>query len=352
MDATQWHELANSIRPAPPPVPPDLSSRDEQSRTSAIDELELSLESLVLTSVEAVQVSRALTHLVSANTRRMAGSKTIAGITAPFSAGKTTLITEWAYELHREWVEGASNHSYPTWCPEPGITARLVPVVYLSLISSAGVKELNAQILTFLGYPGEGIARVTSGRVNTALRRHGVRLLIFDDAHMLRLDDKSSRLVLDYLKTLNSELGFLHGTMIFVGPELEQTAIFEDPQIRGRLRAFRLDPQEIGSEDGRRNWQHLLKQCEGILLPYLHGSSEGVFSSEHAAFVWHRTQGFIGDVTQLLSAGVINALRRGGRTVTRTDLVDVSLSARAHDAQANLEWRRRQGPGHGAANTP
>ncbi|GAA3877743.1 hypothetical protein GCM10022275_27880 [Tessaracoccus defluvii] len=44
---------------------------------------------------------------------------------------------------------------------------------------------------------GEGIARVTSARVNTALRRHGVRLLIVDDVHMLRLTERSGRQVLD-----------------------------------------------------------------------------------------------------------------------------------------------------------
>ncbi len=342
MDADQWHALAFARSNELPAVSDALSASDDEAREMAIDELEGEFAGIALPYPPAERVGTQLTRLIQMNSTKRAGSKTIAGVSAPFAAGKSTAITTWAFNLYRGWVSHVSNRSYPTWQPEPGITARLVPVVYLSLLSSAGVKELNAQILTFLGYPGEGIARVTSARVNTALRRHGVRLLIVDDAHMLRLTDQSSRLVLDYLKTLNSELGFLHGTMVFVGPELQSAPIFEDPQIRGRLRVFNLAPPEIASPEGRRSWQQFLKDYEVLLLPYLRTSQEGVFSSQHAAFIWHRTQGFIGDTTELLCAAVISSLRRGGRTVTREDLVEVPLSARAHDAQAELERLSRR----------
>lgn len=344
VDASQWHSLAME-GPSPwPDVPPGLTSTDSAERDAAIDNLEVELAATVLPYLPAADVGLQLSRLLRVNAARPAGSKTIAGVSAPFSAGKSTAITGWAFEHYRDAIKYVSNHAYPTWQPEPGVTARLVPVVYLSLLSSAGVKELNAQILTFLGYPGEGIARVTSARVNTALRRHGVKLLIVDDAHMLRVSDRSSRQVLDYLKTINSELGFLHGTMVFVGPDLEAAPIFEDPQIRARLRIFNLSPSEVISPEGRAKWQHFLNECETLLLPYLpsHDAS-GVFSSRNAAYIWHRTQGFVGDTTLLLCGAVINALRRGARTITRADLVDVPLSARAHDAQADLDRINRRG---------
>lgn len=336
MDVGQWHALAFNDAAELPAPSPDLSSRDEPVRQAAIDELELALMGAVLPFPPAITVGSELTRLVRANEVRPAGSKTIAGLSAPFSAGKSTAVTNWAFQHYREWV-GQCTVLPPTWQPEPGMKARLVPVVYLSLLSSAGVKELNAQILSFLGYPGEGIARVTSARVITAMRRHGVKLLIVDDVHMLRLGDRSSRLVLDYLKTLNSELGFLHGTMVFVGPNLEAAEIFEDPQIRGRLRILNLEPAEIASEHGRRAWQQFLHGCEEILLPYLGRAEPGTFSSKHAAYIWHRTQGFVGDTGALLTGAIISCLRRGGRTITREDLVDIELSARALDAQLELE---------------
>lgn len=340
MDANHWHRLAWQDR-APLAAPSSaLQSRDGQERDQAIAGLAESLGSMVLPYPPAISLGSALTRLVDGNRFSPAGSKSIAGVSAPFATGKSTSVTEWAFGRYREWVADVSNRSFPTWQPEQGITARLIPVVYLSLFSSAGVKELNAQILTFLGYPGEGIARVTSARVNTALRRHGVRLLIVDDVHMLRLTERSGRQVLDYLKTLNSELGFLHGTMIFVGPDLAAAPIFEDPQIRSRLRIHDLTPPEIASVEGRRRWQAFLCGCEEILLPYLPGAQEGVLSRQHAGFIWHRTQGFIGDTSALLIGAVIEALRCGRRTITHQDLAAVPLSARAHDQQASLEHRR------------
>lgn len=336
MDVGQWHALAFNDAAELPEPSPDLSSRDDEVRQGAIDDLELALMGAVLPFPPAIAAGAELTRLIRANELRPAGSKTIAGLSAPFSAGKSTAVTSWAFRLYREWV-GEPTVQPPTWQPEPGVKARLVPVVYLSLLSSAGVKELNAQILSFLGYPGEGIARVTSARVITAMRRHGVRLLIVDDVHMLRLGDRTSRLVLDYLKTLNSELGFLHGTMVFVGPNLEAAEIFEDPQIRGRLRILNLEPPEVASENGRRTWQQFLHLCEEILLPYVSRAEAGTFSSKHAGYIWHRTQGFVGDTGTLLTGAVISCLRRGGRTITREDLVDIELSARALDAQLELE---------------
>lgn len=342
MDATLWHSLATEDRPPLPPCPEGLLSKDPSLREAAIDQLEIDLLPTVLPHPAATDLSRRLTSLVRANAVRPAGSKTIAGVTAAFAAGKSTSVTHWAFGFYREEIAGVADPSYPVWEPEPGIRARLVPVVYLSLMSSAGVKELNAQILAFLGYPGEGVTRVTSARVITALRRHGVRVLIVDDVHMLRLTDRSSRLVLDYLKTLNSELGFLHGTILFVGPNLESTPIFDDPQIRARLRLFNIDPFEIESDEGRREWQEFLKGCESLLGQYLPKAAPGVLSSQQSAFIWFRCQGFVGDAATLLSGALISVLRRGGRTITREDLLDVPLSARAEDAQAELERRVRR----------
>lgn len=336
MDVGQWHRLAFKDAAELPDPSPDLSSRNDVVRQAAIDDLERALMGVMLPFPPAIAVGAELTRLVRANEMRPAGSMTIAGLIAPFAAGKSTTVTSWAFQCYREWV-GEPTAQPTTWQPEPGVKARLVPVLYLSLVSSAGVKEVNGQILGFLGYPTEGTTRMTSARVTTAMRRHGVRLLIVDDIHMLRLSDRTSRLVLDYLKTLNSELGFLHGTMVLVGPDPEASAVFEDPQIRGRLRILSLEPLNVATEQGRRSWQQFLHGCEELLLPYLSKEERGTFSSKHAPYIWLRTQGFVGDTGTLLTGAVISCLRRGGRTVTRADLVDIKLSARASDAQCEFE---------------
>ncbi len=143
---------------------------------------------------KAVSPSQSVTNaVVEDNAGAPPGSKTVVALTAPFAAGKSTAITGWAYEKHRLWTDTTTVDSVPVWELEPGMTANLVPVVHLSRVSSAGVKELNAPILGLLGYPGEGIARITTAKVTLALRRHRVRVLIVDDAHMLRPTDRTSR---------------------------------------------------------------------------------------------------------------------------------------------------------------
>jgi hypothetical protein len=98
-----------------------------------------------------------------------------------------------------------------------------VPVVYVTLMASSSIKEINALILLYLGYPPEGLARTTTTRVLHALRMHGVQVVILDDAHMLRSTSAQGRAVLDYIKFLNTELGEINnGTVILVGAHLRE----------------------------------------------------------------------------------------------------------------------------------
>ncbi|MGO1383360.1 MAG: TniB family NTP-binding protein [Arachnia sp.] len=350
MDARLWHLQAKQA-PTPLPVPvANFNRLSEAERDAAIMQLRAALSGLLLPSELSGSIAQQMSQVVDANYSGPPGSKTIISLTAPFAAGKSTLITSWARSRHLARTGSTAAVSMPTWAPDPGVVADLVPVVYLSLISAAGIKELNAQILTFLGYPGEGVARVTTSKVTQALRIHGVKVLILDDAHMLRLTDKSSRQVLDYLKSLNSELGFLHATMVLVGAELEHTPILDDPQIRGRLRLFTLSPAEISSLEGRRRWQRFLKSAEALLLPHLPTCPPTALSSQHASFIWQRSQGYLGDATALMCGGLLNALARRARTITLTDLEQVPLSQRAMDGQVQLSTRRRRGK-HASAST-
>lgn len=329
MDAYAWHRIATAPEPEPP-------KRQQQLR-----ELSRSLASTLLPNPYSGPVTSGLTELVNDNMVRPPGSMTIPAVTGPFAAGKTTAVLSWAKRRYREWCPNLDPQALPHWRPDPGLEADFVPVVYLSLVSAAGIKELNSQILTFFGYPSEGTARVTTVRVNQALRRHGVRLLILDDAHMLRLTDRTSRQVLDYLKVINSELGFLQATMLLVCPSEDSTPVLGDPQIRARLRQFDLTPLDISSMHGRQLWQQLLHSAETLLLPHLPRARPGVLTSTHAALMWRRTQGYVGDATRLATAATLRAVAEGTNTITRDQINAVDLSQRAHDAEALLSRRTR-----------
>jgi hypothetical protein len=71
---------------------------------------------------------------------------------------------------------------------------------------------------------------------------HGVKLVILDDAHMLRTHLKQGQATLDAIKAIATELGEVGGMMILVGAWTgADSDLLDDPQIRGRLSLHQLD---------------------------------------------------------------------------------------------------------------
>jgi hypothetical protein len=337
VDARIWHEQATAAPPAMhPPLPAaQLRALSAKERGRYLLQVEKSCERLVLPRAHTEPVQAGMDRILRKNTRQAPGAKRMIMLDAPFATGKSTMIKSWAQGLHRCWLGDQLTCERPTWRPEPGVTADLVPVVYATLRSASKVKEVNAQILAFLRYPTEGLTRVTTTKVVTALFTHGVRLLIIDDVHMLRTTSIVGRETLDYLKFLNSELGEAGGSMVLVGADLQNGALHADPQIEGRLQRFALAPYEITTVAGKAAWQAFLADAERILLPYLPAGSPGLFARQHAPYLWLRTQGYVGDTATLLTEGLLTALA-ADTTLTREHLAAVTLSERAQHGEADI----------------
>ncbi len=342
MDARIWHVQATTPPPEMHPPWPDAQVRalPPRARRHYLSDVQASFERLVLPRTQTAPVQAGMDRVLRKNTRQAPGAKRMIMLDAPFATGKSTMIKDWAQSLHRSWLGDQLACERPTWKPEPGMTADLVPVVYATLRSASKVKEVNAQILAFLRYPTEGLTRVTTTKVVSALFTHGVRLLIIDDVHMLRTTSIIGRETLDYLKFLNSELGEAGGTMVLVGADLINGALHADPQIEGRLQRFALAPYEITTPGGQHAWQSFLKDAERILLPYLPGATPGLLAQEHAAYIWQRTQGYVGDTATLLTEALLTALEEHS-TLTREHLAAVTLSERAYQAEADIAAHAR-----------
>jgi hypothetical protein len=337
VDARIWHEQATTAPPVMrPPLPhAQLRALSAKERGRYLRRVEQSFERLVLPRAHTEPVQAGMDRVLRKNARQAPGAKRMIMLDAPFATGKSTMIKSWAQGLHRRWLGDQLTCERPTWRPEPGVTADLVPVVYATLRSASKVKEVNAQILAFLRYPTEGLTRVTTTKVVSALFTHGVRLLIIDDAHMLKTTSIIGRETLDYLKFLNSELGEAGGSMVLVGADLKNGALHADPQIEGRLQRFALTPYEITTVAGKTAWQAFLADAERILLPYLPGATPGLFARQHAPYLWLRTQGYVGDTAILLTEGLLTALA-ADTTLTREHLAAITLSERAHHAEADI----------------
>ncbi|MGD8151393.1 TniB family NTP-binding protein [Ornithinimicrobium sp. Y1694] len=338
MDARMWHRQAT----ATPTVPPDALPTERFDALGAEEQdaywtqLSQQLPALVVPSVLTVRAERRLDGLVGVNDRRPQGAKSVIGIDAPFAVGKSTFVKAWAQHAYRERVGPGAPEVLPTWSPAPEMTADWVPQVYITLRAASKIKDINASILAFLGYPSEGLVRVTTTRVVKVLATHGVRLLIVDDVHMLTTTHADGRAVLDYLKFLNTELGELGGTLVLVGAHLEGGPLYQDPQVAGRLDKITLAPYEITTVDGRADWQQFLRGLEELLLPYFDTVPAGTFSRQLAGHVWRRTQGYVGDTLRLLVQALLAGFDDAQDEMTRDLLGGVSLSARATSAEADL----------------
>ncbi|MWD31075.1 hypothetical protein E0K89_026955, partial [Aquicoccus sp. SCR17] len=114
-----------------------------------------------------------------------------------------------------------------------------------------------------------------------AVARHGVKLLILDDAHMLRAKQARARDVLDYVKFLNTMMGERDGTLVLVGANMEGGPVYQDPQVAARLRTFALHPYNVQQDTTERMaWQHLLAAVEKKFMPYLDTITEGTLTRE------------------------------------------------------------------------
>jgi hypothetical protein len=264
MDARLWHQQATAPpRPMPTPIPVEtFDAMSEAAQDEYWDQLTTAMAGLVLPSVLAQRAAHHLTRLVDRNRLRPPGAKAIGSVSASFAVGKSTFVKDWAQAAYRDLLGPACADPRPTWNPEPGVTADWIPHVYITLRAASKIRDVLAALLLTMGYPSEGLVRVTTTRVIHAFRQHGVRLLLIDDSHFLDVSNKDSRDMLDFLKYLNTELGELGGTMILVGADLHESPLYLDPQINSRLERLTLSAYPLATEDDRRTWQRFLKDAE------------------------------------------------------------------------------------------
>lgn len=322
MDIHQWHsQTTHSLQPP---------SETGQGR-GWLREVRRYLRQLRVTTNLGEQITRAMDAIVEDNIDTPPGAKPIIALTAPYGAGKSTLVKEWAQGRYRTALHKADHGDEPSlWQPRHGVSATYVPVIYVTVRAASRIKDINAQILTFLGYPSEGVARATTTRVISSMATHGVRLLVLDDAHMLHTRNHAGRDTLDYLKFLNTELGELNGTMVLVGADLTGSDLLTDQQIEARLHTFTLSPFRAHAVPERRHWQQFLKATESHLLRYLPDARDGLFARTHAGYLWQRTHGYVGETCRLLTHATLSALTASETTVDRRHLDAVRLVDRVN----------------------
>jgi hypothetical protein len=289
---------------------------------------------------ELATINGVMTKTVKANAGSAPGAKPILALTGPNVVGKSTLMMRWARARYNEWTSGADHddRGRPVVYPTDDSEADFNPVVWINLPAGAKIPDVNVEVLKFFTLPGEGVTRYLSIRAMRAAARHRTRVCIVDDAHLLYTDWKGGRDVLDHIKHINTELGEIGATLILVGANLEGGAVVTDPQIAGRLRLQNFPQYGIDdSIDQRAKWQGIARQLENQVLAHLPAGKPGMLFKDLAGELWFRTQGYLGDLTQLVGEATVAASLDGTHRILLRHLDAVVLSDRAENERREMQ---------------
>lgn len=345
MDARMWHNYCVTKDPEKPrPLTLRLAKgMSDEERAEYVDQLETWLAHLYLLTPELETLDAAVTKLVQANARKAPGTKDVIVLTGPNVVGKSTLMMRWARDRYLEWTQLASHdrYGYPIIQLTVDCEADLFPIAWMNLPAGAVKGTFDREFLGCFGLPAEGKVDQLTRRAISAAERHQTRVLIVDDAHLLKTDWKGGRDVLDHVKHINTELGMIGATLILVGANLEGGDIICDPQIEGRLKLMKFPSYSKDNVAEMRRWQAVACQLEKQVLPYLPAGKPGMLFTKLVGELLYRTEGYLGDLTELVTAATLAAIEDGTNRILLRHLNTVTLSERAE----NIRRAPRTKPG-------
>lgn len=337
MQAEQWHDFCHQ---APPPEPAHLNRRQWNALSAAnreahLAQLEWRLSNLFVNTDQLDALCKKWSDTVHYNAVSQPGAKSIIGLSGPNVIGKSTVMMRWARDRYVTWTKDAEKdrRGRPVYQSE-GCEHDLIPVVWIGLDSATTKDKLDSAILHFYNLPRNMLSREMTHCALSAARRHKARVLILDDVHWLRRSPHQGREVLDHIKRLNSELGFLGVTVILIGADLETQPLADDPQIAGRLRLGRYDRCDIDSIQGQKRWQKVVRQLEDAVLPHLPAGKPGMLFTELPGHLHDRTAGYIGDLVFLIVKATLAAATDGSHRILHRHLAGVELDRRAEQTYA------------------
>ena len=346
MDSQQWHDKSIEKPPAEPRrrTPKQLQALSNDARRAHVEALEAWLGRLYLPTAAFTDIESTLDRTVRDNRLEGPGAKQIVVLTGPNYIGKSTFMLRWARTRYVEWTQSAprDRRGRPVTYPAEGVEADLCPMVWIDLPAAAKVNDVNTELLDVFNLSNSGPTRALTHRAIHALQRHGARVVVIDDAHLLKTDCKSGREVLDHIKSINTKLGQVSSaTLILVGANLEDGDLVNDPQIGCRLTELTITLYTVDEVPKRAEWQRVVRDVEKLVLPHLPAGEPGMLFLKLAGELWFRTQGYVGDLRKLVARATVAAIMDGSYRISASHLEAIMLSKRA-EASSRAEAERRR----------
>ncbi|MGW2840603.1 TniB family NTP-binding protein [Streptomyces sp. NPDC001493] len=247
--------------------------------------------------------------------------------------GKTTALTQ----LGRA-------HELATRKRHPHERSRL-PVVYVTVPPAATPKMLAMEFARFFGltFPARAThIDVVDAVCATAAHIH-VDLVLVDELHNLNLGSRAGAEAADQLKYFAERLPATFG---YAGIDIESRGLFAGTrgrQIAGRFVVIPAAPFPYATTADKDAWRGLVGTLESMLR--LHEHAPGTLSAM-SDYLFHRTGGMIGSLSQLVRGAAVLAIEDGSEAITQAllGIVPIDFAAEQSErltAPAKSTGRRR-----------
>jgi hypothetical protein len=254
---------------------------------------------------QVISTSRLLIQL----NRHQVSARRGAVISGASGTGKTTALSQ----LGRA-------HELAARKRHPGDRHRL-PVVYITVPPAATPRMVAVEFARFLGLPAPRTANLTdiTNAVCATAARTSVDLVLVDEIHNISLATRAGAEVSDTLKYFAERLP---ATFVYAGLDVDETGLFAGTrgrQIAGRFTLIPARPFDYGTTAQKDTWRSLVSTMEASLR--LHRHQPGTLTGLEE-YLFSRTGGMIGSLSQLVRGAAILAIQDGTEQVTR-DLLDL-----------------------------
>jgi hypothetical protein len=245
--------------------------------------------------------------LVQLNRRQVSARRGLI-LSGASGTGKTTALTQLGRTHER-----AVRRRHPA-------SGHRLPVAYVTVPPAATAKMLAVEFARFYGLEFSARANMPDivNAVCATAAHTGIELVLVDEIHNLNLATRSGAEVSDQLKYFAERLP---ATFVYAGIDVEAQGLFagvRGRQIAGRFTLIASAPFAYGTSDQRTAWQALVSTLETMLRLQQHrpGTLVGL-----AEYLYRRTSGMIGSLSQLVRGAAILAIEDGTEQITR-DLLD------------------------------
>jgi hypothetical protein len=272
-------------------------------------------------------VHRTLERLVVSNELRGPGARHGAALVGNPGNGKTTIVSHFGRQYERRCRE-----RYPHELTPDG--HEYLPVVYVNVDALPTIKGLNHAILAFygMGPPQRANARQLTQLVLECARSCQTSLILIDDIHLLERRREADRDANNHLKRLANDL---QATFVYAGVGLSHGGFMHEglygadavlAQISQRFKRLPVQPLRRSTQTERATWLGVLSVFEQELV-LLAAQDEDL--TAQADYLWRRTHGVIGSLTQLLTEASAEAIDTGTERVTAKllDGIDIGYAA-------------------------